>query len=138
MPSTLVSMASLWWKSNFFVFFLSLFAWLSLKFQNNNLVHFVFLTRIRILIPKDCVLCFYCHSQEIYDNLEDQKNNEPAYLSKEFSAWKKGLKCFYNHQDSVVIRLPKLITWLFLNVMMLKKWLMVKSPSEDKLSVNVY
>ena len=33
-------------------------------------------------------------------NLEDQKNKEPAYISKGFSAWKKAPKCFYSHQDS--------------------------------------
>ena len=33
-------------------------------------------------------------------NLEDQKNKEPAYISKGFSAWKKVPKCFYSHQDS--------------------------------------
>ena len=33
-------------------------------------------------------------------NLEDQKNKEPEYISKGFSAWKKAPKCFYSHEDS--------------------------------------
>ena len=52
------------------------------------------------LFRNDCVLCFYCHSQEIQGNLKDQKNKEATYISKGFSAWKKAPKCFFNHQDS--------------------------------------
>ena len=36
----------------------------------------------------------------MHGNLEDQKNKEPAYISKEFSVWKKAPKCFYSYQDS--------------------------------------
>ena len=62
-------------KSNNFRIFLFLFAQLSLQFENSNFVRFVFLTRLRILIPilfrKGCLLYFYCHSQEMRANLQD-------------------------------------------------------------------
>ena len=67
---------------------------------------------------------------------KDQKNKEVAYILKGFSAWEKTPKCFYSHQDSACHQAFSAYH-LSLNVMMFKKWLMIKLPTKTKLSVNI-